>query len=91
MSKMEDALEAFVTEIAEAAVETGIDNHDFSDEIEKEVENAFENYDVSSAVESALDDYDFGDVINQLKHDIQEEVTDELKDTIYEAMLKKLE
>jgi hypothetical protein len=38
-----------------------------------------------------LDDYDFGDVITRIKEDIQEEVTDELKDTIYEAMLKKLE
>ena len=91
MSKMEDALEAFVTEIAEAAVETGIDNHDFSDVIEREVESVLDHRDFSGVVENALDDYDFGEVIRRIKEDIQEEIVDETKDAIYKDVMALVE
>jgi len=90
MSKMEDVLEAFVTEIAETAVEAGLENHDFSDEIEREVENILDHRDFSGVVESALDDYDFGEVIRRIKEDIQEEIVDETKDAIYEDLMSKI-
>ena len=90
-SKLETVLEELIEEKVNDSVENAMSNHDFSGEVESEVERAMDNYDFASSVDSALDDYDFGDVIQRVKDDIQEEVTDELKDTIYAAMLKKLE
>jgi len=83
MTKLEQIFE----EMIESAIESVLDSKDFSDDIER----AVDDYDFSSGISDALENYDFSDVVTRLKDEIQEEVTDELKDTLYEAMLKKLE